>query len=71
MASIHFEDDYYGHEWFYAFDLAVVKLLTKVKFSNVVLPACMDWNKIYTVSNGDIGKVNILTYYVLRMYLIF
>lgn len=59
MESIHFEDDYYGYEWFYAYDLAVVKLPTNVKISNVVLPVCIDWDKKYTVSNGDVGKVNV------------
>lgn len=53
-------DDYNGVVGYNAQDIAVIVLPTKVNISNVVLPACIDWDQIYTVRPGSIGKVNLL-----------
>lgn len=41
-------------------DIAVVVLKTKVAFSRMVAPICIDWNKKYTFQNGSIRKVCML-----------
>lgn len=58
MDSIYVEEDYEGDGLNYHHDIAIVKLSTKVTISNLVLPACIDWNKFYNVTSGDMGKVS-------------
>jgi len=56
------QDGYYGVLGHYAVDIAVVVLENSVSFSNGITPVCMDWNGIYTVSNGNEGKVGLYFY---------
>lgn len=50
--------DYHGSIGHYLNDIAVIVLETKATMSDGVMPACMDWEKKYTISNGENGKVN-------------
>lgn len=55
---IYLHEHYYGSSGNHQNDIAVVVLSEKVRFSDVVMPICMDWSTKYTVNNGDLGKVN-------------
>jgi len=55
------KEGYYGASGYHAEDLAILVLPIKITMSNVVSPVCMDWSKRYSISNGSIGKVNLLS----------
>lgn len=67
MELVYINDDYFGHTGFYANDIAIVVLPTKVKISYMVLPICIDWTNKFIVPDGSLGKVIFL---VLIDYLI-
>lgn len=50
-------ENYIGEYNYNSDDIAVVVLKTKVTFSHMVAPICIDWHKKYTFQNGSIGKV--------------
>jgi len=56
---IYLNENYSGARGYYAHDIAIIVLSTRVSFSNVVAPVCIDWNGKYNVSNGDKGKVGL------------
>jgi len=60
VEMIYLKEGYYGITRFYVEDIAVIVLASKISFSNVVAPVCIDWNGLYNVKNGDYGKVNML-----------
>jgi len=45
-------------------DIAVIVLENKFSFGNDISPICIDWNSIYNMQTGDLGKVNMLYYIV-------
>lgn len=53
-------NDYYGSSGFHAHDIAIIVLPVKVKISNAVLPACIEWTKQFTIPNGSLGKVTVI-----------
>lgn len=61
MESIYLNDGYYGSSGFHAQDIAIVVLSVKVKISNAVLPVCIEWTKQFTIPNGSLGKVMIMS----------
>lgn len=58
---IYLKEGYYGASGYHAEDLAILVLPNKIMISNVVSPVCVDWSKRYSISNGSIGKVNVLS----------
>lgn len=68
MELVYLEEDYYGDLWFYAYDIAILKLSANVKISDAVSPVCIDWTQNYTVSNGVVGKVRVMLIFVYIMY---
>ncbi|XP_029343828.1 modular serine protease isoform X3 [Acyrthosiphon pisum] len=57
VGFVYLKESYYGPSGYYADDLAIIVLQTHVTISDVVMPACIDWFKQYSVPNGSIGKV--------------
>ncbi|VVC38140.1 Hypothetical protein CINCED_3A020844, partial [Cinara cedri] len=57
VQSVYLKNEFYGQSGFYAHDIAIIVLPTKVKISNVVLPVCVDWTSKITIPNGSLGKV--------------
>lgn len=57
VSSVHVNQDYFGSVGHYLNDIAIIILETKATMSDVVMPACMDWNKRYTISDGENGKI--------------
>lgn len=58
MEIIYLNENYYGLEGRYAYDIAVIVLSKLVSYSNVVAPICIDWHGRHKVLNGVEGKVN-------------
>ncbi|VVC40317.1 Hypothetical protein CINCED_3A018266 [Cinara cedri] len=55
---IYINNNFFGHTGFYAYDIAVVVLQTKVKISYMVSPVCMDWTDKFSIPNdGSLGKI--------------
>jgi len=58
---IYLKEGYYGASGYHAEDIAILVLPIKITMSNVVSPACVDWSKRYSISNGSVGKVNLFS----------
>ena len=48
--------------------IAVIVLENKFSFSNDISPICIDWNSIYNIQTGDLGKVNMLYYIICSFF---
>ncbi|XP_060840496.1 uncharacterized protein LOC132921476 isoform X1 [Rhopalosiphum padi] len=54
---IYVHEEYVGGFIQQFYDVAVIKLLNRITFSNIVTPVCIDWSGKYDVPNGTQGKV--------------
>ncbi|XP_008189736.3 uncharacterized protein LOC100573137 [Acyrthosiphon pisum] len=48
--------------------IAVIVLENKFSFNNDISPICIDWNNIYNIQTGDLGKVNMLYYIICSFF---
>jgi len=60
VETIYLKENYIEHDGY----IAVIVLENELSFSNDVSPICIDWNSIYNIQTGDLGKVNMLYYIV-------
>ncbi|XP_060871702.1 uncharacterized protein LOC132945906 isoform X2 [Metopolophium dirhodum] len=54
---VYLNEHYYGASGYYADDIAIIMLKTRISFSIGVTPVCVNWSGINTITNGDEGKI--------------
>jgi len=54
---LYLNEHYCGSSGYYADDIAIIVLQTRISFSIGVSPVCVNWRGINTIANGAEGKV--------------